>query len=546
MKSPPSKSKRGELEGEILATSGRAEHAQDRAQISDRFASEDDLILVSTDATAEGLNLQDRCHHLIHLELPYNPNRLEQRNGRIDRYGQRHTPQVQYLYLAGTFEERLLLRLVAKYERQCARLTFVPDTLGGITTDDAQTVRLLEGLADEEATLFSRPSREIRQIESDSGDDLSTPAYQKLLAEVERAMTGYEKAAKSSVWLGEAGLNAEARLVNEANQAREEGERLGAVELTQFVERALEDDRDTSSPVRKAAEDSSVIELHLPSSWTHGLPDVPGYDESSRTLRITRDRSRTRDAAGRSLGFPGRAHPVVRRALDRVRNVRFGDSGAFIDRRVSAIALDTAAPELLCTFLGIVESERGHELERVLAVRINEAGTPLVYESPEEWLALLDEGKPIATKQLWERDFAAWGGQARGAAQAEAAAAFARVAASQIDDHRQQIESERTDLNQWLAARAENLCGTVQQVQADLFADAQPVEGWRTDSNPASRLATFAMDAANSPAARREAEGVLLLFQKRDRELRARAEVRIAEPQPLGMLMIVPAAGGTT
>jgi len=37
---------------------------------------------------------------------------------------------VRYLYLAGTFEERVLLRLVAKYERQRALLTFVPNTLG--------------------------------------------------------------------------------------------------------------------------------------------------------------------------------------------------------------------------------------------------------------------------------------------------------------------------------------------------------------------------------------------------------------------------------
>ena len=89
----------------------------------------------------------------------------------FQRYGQRATPQVRYPYLAGTFDERLRLRLVAKYERQRPRLTFVPDTLGGITTDDAQTVRLLEGLADEEQSLFVRPPRELRQIETDGDDD---------------------------------------------------------------------------------------------------------------------------------------------------------------------------------------------------------------------------------------------------------------------------------------------------------------------------------------------------------------------------------------
>jgi hypothetical protein len=118
--------KRGELDGEVLAISGRPEHAQDRTTVTDRFTAEDGLILVSTDAAAEGLNLHERCHHLIHLELPYNPNRLEQRNGRIDRYGQHETPEILYLYLAGTFEERLLLRLVAKYERQLGVEGFDP------------------------------------------------------------------------------------------------------------------------------------------------------------------------------------------------------------------------------------------------------------------------------------------------------------------------------------------------------------------------------------------------------------------------------------
>ena len=45
-------------------------------------------ILLATDAAAEGLNLQKHCRYLIHQEVPFNPNRLEQRNGRIDRHGQ--------------------------------------------------------------------------------------------------------------------------------------------------------------------------------------------------------------------------------------------------------------------------------------------------------------------------------------------------------------------------------------------------------------------------------------------------------------------------
>ena len=46
-------------------------------------------ILLATDAASEGIDLQNHCNYLVHLEIPYNPNVMEQRNGRIDRHGQR-------------------------------------------------------------------------------------------------------------------------------------------------------------------------------------------------------------------------------------------------------------------------------------------------------------------------------------------------------------------------------------------------------------------------------------------------------------------------
>ncbi|MGG7643906.1 DISARM system SNF2-like helicase DrmD [Rhodovulum sp. YNF3179] len=47
-------------------------------------------ILLATDAAAEGIDLQNHCNCLVHVEIPYNPNVMEQRNGRIDRHGQRY------------------------------------------------------------------------------------------------------------------------------------------------------------------------------------------------------------------------------------------------------------------------------------------------------------------------------------------------------------------------------------------------------------------------------------------------------------------------
>ena len=49
-------------------------------------------ILLATDAASEGVDLQNHCNFLIHIEIPWNPNVMEQRNGRIDRHGQKKTP----------------------------------------------------------------------------------------------------------------------------------------------------------------------------------------------------------------------------------------------------------------------------------------------------------------------------------------------------------------------------------------------------------------------------------------------------------------------
>lgn len=50
-------------------------------------------ILLATDAASEGIDLQNHCNYLIHIEIPWNPNVMEQRNGRIDRHGQKE-PEV--------------------------------------------------------------------------------------------------------------------------------------------------------------------------------------------------------------------------------------------------------------------------------------------------------------------------------------------------------------------------------------------------------------------------------------------------------------------
>ena len=74
-------------------------------------------ILIATDAAREGLNLQRHCCDLFHLDLPWNPSRLEQRNGRIDRKLQpAKRVHCRYFIHAQRPEDRVLRRLVEKTE----------------------------------------------------------------------------------------------------------------------------------------------------------------------------------------------------------------------------------------------------------------------------------------------------------------------------------------------------------------------------------------------------------------------------------------------
>jgi len=56
-------------------------------------------LLLATDVASEGVNLHHQCHHIIHYDLPWSIITLIQRNGRIDRFGQKHSPVVRYLMI---------------------------------------------------------------------------------------------------------------------------------------------------------------------------------------------------------------------------------------------------------------------------------------------------------------------------------------------------------------------------------------------------------------------------------------------------------------
>lgn len=72
----------------------------EQQELVDRFGRLEDPIrvLLCSDVASEGLNLHYFCHRLVHFDLPWSLMVFQQRNGRVDRYGQKHQPQIVYLF----------------------------------------------------------------------------------------------------------------------------------------------------------------------------------------------------------------------------------------------------------------------------------------------------------------------------------------------------------------------------------------------------------------------------------------------------------------
>ena len=90
---------------------------QDRHQAAALFNGGDVRFLVSTEAAGEGIDLQEHCSALIHVDLPWNPMRLHQRVGRLSRYGQKEPVDVVTVRNPDTVESRIWDLLDEKLER---------------------------------------------------------------------------------------------------------------------------------------------------------------------------------------------------------------------------------------------------------------------------------------------------------------------------------------------------------------------------------------------------------------------------------------------
>ena len=108
------------------------ESADRRKALIDRFKDDDMQIMIATEAASEGINLQF-CSMLINYDLPWNPQRVEQRIGRVHRMGQKHDVVVVNFSNQGNIAEQRILELLAdKFNLFKSTFGASSDVLGAI------------------------------------------------------------------------------------------------------------------------------------------------------------------------------------------------------------------------------------------------------------------------------------------------------------------------------------------------------------------------------------------------------------------------------
>jgi len=267
---------------EVIAVTGRLPHAEREERVRE-LAQHPRRVLVATDCLSEGINLQEHFNAVVHYDLAWNPTRHEQREGRVDRFGQPcDRVRTVTLYGADNPIDGIVLDVLLRKQRA------IRQSLGvDVPVPESQTVleAILEGL------LFrGRPDEEIEaQLELFEQEEVA-PRQAELHQSWDKLV---DRERRSRTVFAQEGIKAE-EVAAELEVSRRA---LGSpADVTRFVEEAL---RALHAPVQRS-DGELVAEL---SEAPQALRDVLGVES---TLRI-----RLADPADPATASLGRTHPLV-------------------------------------------------------------------------------------------------------------------------------------------------------------------------------------------------------------------------------------------
>ncbi|WP_179701585.1 DISARM system SNF2-like helicase DrmD [Leifsonia naganoensis] len=299
------------LGGDRLAVIDGSTDAEAREEIRLRFTSppwnEPVRILLATDAAGEGIDLQTHCHLLVNFDIPFNPNRLEQRIGRVDRYGQRETPLIWHPKADATDPS------ASNFAKDTDLLSRVASKISQVRRDIGSANEIIAPDLQRELGFGALPSRRQR---SDAGDQIINKVMQEEHALGRELTTLAERLedSRDRMHLHEDNL---LRVMNE-------GLRLSG-------QPALQEAYDPSELAR-----IFEIPAGLSRSWVPALAGLATRLRPDVTRPITFDEERARldsDVVYAHLG-----HPLVQRAARELRGQVWTRSDQV--RGISAVVVD--------------------------------------------------------------------------------------------------------------------------------------------------------------------------------------------------------------
>jgi len=338
------------------------------------FADADRGVLIATDVISEGMNLQYAANQVIHYELPWNPNRLEQRNGRVDRYGQTaDTVYIRTMVMDDPMDRTVLTKLITKAQEIRSEYGFSPPYLG----DDEGILQLLD--PEEMQNLI--PQQTLTDFASGQARD-----------------NGEESAFDDAVLQrieDESFYNHTEVDLSEVKQRMEETQELlgGADAVQEFVRSGL-----NLFNCRYDANVDGTFEIEIKTDELRG-PDIqPEYE------RVMFDPNRA--AENDDLVMLDIAHPLVQRLIESVKEVALTD-GERYGRTAMRGTSSVDAPTALYTWKVRYFAHTGEDptvMEELVQVGLPLYGDEPLSQETVDTLRTAETTVAQRTQQEWERD----------------------------------------------------------------------------------------------------------------------------------------------
>jgi superfamily II DNA or RNA helicase len=338
-----------------------------------KFADADRGVLIATDVISEGMNLQYAANQVIHYELPWNPNRLEQRNGRVDRYGQHEdTVYIRTMVVDDPMDRTVLTRLIKKAEEIRSEYGFSPPYLG----DDEGILQLLD--PDELDTIM--PQRQLGDYGSGSTEQSEEGAFDDEVLERIKDESFYN--------------HSEVDLSEVQRRQEETQELLGGPDaVEEFVKSGL-DLFGCSIDMRSDATYSIVVTSD----------ELRGPDIGDEYERVTFDPERAAEEG--DVEMLDIAHPLVQQLIDAVKEVALTSDDRY--GRTAMRGTDAVdEPVALYTVKVRYFAHTGDDptiMEELLQLALPLYGEEPFSEAELKELLNTDATAANRTKQEWQRD----------------------------------------------------------------------------------------------------------------------------------------------